>query len=504
MTHAAPSLARPTAAATDLTGFINGSFVPPGGGYGLPVIDPATEQQVGTLLESDAAQVDAAVLSACAAFESGVWSRQSTDRRQAIMLRVRDLILHHADELANSECTNTGIPRTQLRKLHVPGAAHHFQYYAELASQLKGELHQQRSGYQIQVSREPVGVAALISPWNGPVNMSCGKIAAALAFGNTCVLKPSEYTPLAFVCLMEILREAGVPDGVVNMVNGRGAVTGAALASHPRIDLVSFTGGSASGPLVNVAAARNLKRTTMELGGKSANIIMESADLERALDGALAAIFSTNGQQCLAGSRILVQRSIAAGFIERFVERTRKIRVGDPFDAKTELGPLAYRAHMDKVLGFIDIAQTEGATLLHGGRRSPQMPRGWYVEPTVVQAPSNQLRICQEEVFGPLATFITFDTLDDAITIANQSDFGLVAYLWTNTLSDVTRATRDIRAGTIWVNTTLVGDPRAPFGGVKQSGSGREGGTGSIEFYTELKSVVIPNGPAPLSRIGLG
>lgn len=498
------SLPEPVTATADLGSFINGRFVFGDGAQRLPVIDPATEQQVGTLLESDAAQVDAAVCSARAAFESGVWSRQSTDRRQACMLRVRDLIMVHADALAASECTNTGIPMTQLRKLHIPGAAHHFQYYAELASQLKGELHQQRSGYQIQVSREPVGIAALISPWNGPVNMSCGKIAAALAFGNSCVLKPSEYTPLAFVKLMEILREAGVPDGVVNMVNGRGSVTGAALASHPGIDLVSFTGGSASGPLVNVAAARNLKRTTMELGGKSANIILESADLERALDGALAGIFTTNGQQCLAGSRILVQRSIADAFIRRFVERTRAIRVGDPFDPRTELGPLAYRAHMEKVLAYASVAQEEGASLLHGGRRAPQMARGWFVEPTVVQAPSNQLRICQEEVFGPLATFLTFDTLDDAITIANQSDFGLVAYLWTNDLSDVTRATREIRAGTIWVNTTLVGDPRAPFGGVKQSGSGREGGTGSVEFYTELKSVVIPNGPAPIIRLGLG
>lgn len=493
----------PAAATGDLTAFINGKFAKPEASHPLAVIDPATEQQVGSLLESDAGQVDVAVRAARTAFESGVWSRQSTDRRQACMLRVRDLIMRNADALAASECTNTGIPFTQLRKLHVPGAAHHFQFYAELASQLKGELHQQRSGYQIQVSREPAGVAALISPWNGPVNMSCAKIAAALAFGNCCVLKPSEYTPLAFVRLMEILHEAGVPDGVVNMVNGRGAVTGAALASHPGVDLVSFTGGSASGPLVNVAAARNLKRTTMELGGKSANIIMQSADLEKALDGALAGIFTTNGQQCLAGSRILVQRSIAPTFMRRFVERTRALRIGDPFDASTELGPMAYRAHMEKVLAYAQIARGEGAAVLHGGGRPAQMSKGWYVEPTVVHATSNALRICQEEVFGPLATFIEFDTLDEAIAIANASDFGLVAYLWTNELSDMTRATREIRAGTIWVNTTLVGDPRAPFGGIKQSGNGREGGTGSVEFYTELKSVVIPNGPAPVSRMGL-
>ncbi len=411
MTVAAAGAARPTAAAADLLGFVDGRFVAADDARRLPVIDPATELQVGTLLESDAAQVDAAVRAARTAFDSGVWSRQSTDRRQACMLRVRDLIMRNADALAASECTNTGIPLTQLRKLHIPGAAHAFQFYAELASQLKGELHQQRSGYQIQVSREPVGVAALISPWNGPVNMS---------------------------------------------------------------------------------------------SGKSANIILESADLERALDGALAAIFTTNGQQCLAGSRILVQRSIAPAFMRRFVERARAIRIGDPFDPLTELGPMAYRAHMEKVLAYAEVARGEGAVVLHGGARPARMSKGWYVEPTVVHAPSNSLRICQEEVFGPLATFIEFDTLDEAITITNASDFGLVAYLWTNDLSAVTRASREIRAGTIWVNTTLVGDPRAPFGGVKQSGSGREGGTGSIEFYTELKSVVIPNGPAPIIRLGLG
>ncbi len=489
---------------TKICSYVQGQFIEPADQHTLPVINPATEEQICLLYEADSYEVDLAVKAARASFESGVWSRQSTDRRQATLLRVRDLIFQHAEELATLECLNTGIPYLQLKKLHVPGAGVQFQFHSEAASQLKGELHQQRSGYQLQVSREPAGVAALISPWNGPINLSCTKLAAALAYGNSCVLKPSEFTPLAFKKLMEIFQEAGIPDGVVNLVNGRGAITGAALVEHPDVDLVSFTGGGASGRVVNSIAARGMKRTIMELGGKSANIILASADLDVALDGALVGIFTANGQQCLAGSRILVQKSIAREFISKFVARARAIRIGDPFDPATELGPLANRAHMDKVLDFVKVACDEGAVLHCGGGRAPGFERGLYVEPIVAEASSNAMRICQEEVFGPFATFIEFDTLDEAIAIANDSEFGLVSYLWSNDLAAVTKAIREIRVGTIWVNTTLVGDPRAPFGGVKGSGTGREGGVGSIEFYTELKSVVIPTGgPAPVSKLGI-
>lgn len=487
-----------------LCSFIRGQFIAPADQHTLPVIDPSTEQALSLLYEADAKEVDLAVKAARDSFESGVWSRQSTDKRQAVLLRVRDLIRQHAQELAGLECLNTGIPYQQLKNLHIPGAAFQFQYHSEAASQLKGELHQQRSGYQIQVSREPVGVAALISPWNGPINLSCTKLAAALAYGNSCVLKPSEFTPLAFKKLMEILNEAGIPDGVVNLVNGRGSITGAALAEHPEVDLVSFTGGCTSGKVVNAIAAQGMKRTTMELGGKSANIILDSADLDVALDGALAAIFMTNGQQCLAGSRILVQKSIAKDFIDKFVARTRALRIGDPFDPNTELGPLANQTHMNKVLGYVKVARDEGATLHCGGGRASGFERGFYIDPIVVSTSSNDMKICQEEVFGPFATFIEFDTLEEAITIANDSTFGLISYLWSNDLAAVTTAIREIRVGTIWVNTTLVGDPRAPFGGVKGSGTGREGGVGSVEFYTELKSVVIPTGgPAPVPKLGI-
>ena len=488
----------------EICSYVQGQFIQPADQQTLPVINPATEEQLSLLYEADAHEVDLAVKAARASFDSGVWSRQSTDRRQATLLRVRDLIFKHAEELATLECLNTGIPYLQLKKLHVPGAGVQFQFHSEAASQLKGELHQQRSGYQIQVSREPAGVAALISPWNGPINLSCTKIAAAIAYGNSCVLKPSEFTPLAFKKLMEIFKEAGIPDGVINMVNGRGAVTGAALVEHRDVDLVSFTGGGTSGKTVNSIAAQGMKRTTMELGGKSANIILESADLEVALDGALASIFMANGQQCLAGSRILVQKSIAREFINKFIERARAVQIGDPFDPATELGPLAYRAHMNKVLDFVKIATDEGAVLHCGGGRTAGLDKGLYIDPIVVEASSNDMRICQEEVFGPFATFLEFETLDEAIDIANDSEYGLVSYLWSNDLAAVTKAIREIRVGTIWVNTTLVGDPRAPFGGVKESGTGREGGIGSVEFYTELKSVVIPTGgSAPVAKIGV-
>jgi acyl-CoA reductase-like NAD-dependent aldehyde dehydrogenase len=328
------------------------------------------------------------------------------------------------------------------------------------------------------------------------------RVATCIAFGNTCVLKPSEYTPVSMLRMVELFHEAGLAPGVVNLVNGRGGVTGVALVAHPGIDMVGFTGGTHTGAAIMSAAGRNLKPCILELGGKSANIIHPSANLERALDGALGGIYANNGQQCLAGSRILVQRSIADEFIERFVERARKIRIGDPMDARTELGPLAFEDHMKRVLSFVDVARAEGAKLLTGGRRSPEFAKGWYVEPTAVLAPDNRTRVCQDEIFGPFATFVTYDTLDDAIAIANDSPFGLVSYVWADDLNVVMRASREIRAGTVWVNTTLVRELRAPFGGFKQSGVGRDGATSSVEFFTELKTTTIPIDPAPLPKFG--
>jgi acyl-CoA reductase-like NAD-dependent aldehyde dehydrogenase len=500
--NAAPD-ARTAFAVPDLvTSLIDGRrLTPAAAGHDIPVVNPADEQVVSHLREADAAEVDAAVQSARRAFDHGPWPRMTLDERKDVLYRIRDVMRSHTDELAYLECLNTGLPIARIRE-HIARAARNFEFFAEVASTLRGETYTGLKGFLTYVTREPKGVGALIAPWNAPLALASMRVATCIAFGNTCVLKPSEYTPVSMLRMVELFHEAGLAPGVVNLVNGRGGVTGVALVAHPGIDMVGFTGGTHTGAAIMSAAGRNLKPCILELGGKSANIIHPSANLERALDGALGGIYANNGQQCLAGSRILVQRSIADEFIERFVERARKIRIGDPMDARTELGPLAFEDHMKRVLSFVDVARAEGAKLLTGGRRSPEFAKGWYVEPTAVLAPDNRTRVCQDEIFGPFATFVTYDTLDDAIAIANDSPFGLVSYVWADDLNVVMRASREIRAGTVWVNTTLVRELRAPFGGFKQSGVGRDGATSSVEFFTELKTTTIPIDPAPLPKFG--
>lgn len=473
-----------------------------GGGPRLPVIYPATGLPVGEVIEADATLVDRAVAAARASFRSGVWSRLSVARRQDMLLRIHDVVRAHAAELAELECLNTGIVMRELKLRHIERAAYNFRFFAEHIGQSASQVYTQTEGYQTVVVREPVGVAALLAPWNAPVALASMKVAAAIAFGNSCVLKPSEQTPLALYRFVELLHEAGLPAGVVNLVNGRGPVTGHALVSHPDIDLVSFTGGTETGRSIMAAAGQNLVPCTMELGGKSANIVFASADQERALDGALLGIFSNNGQQCLAGSRILLERRIADDFIARFTERARRIRIGDPMDDHTELGPLASLGHMRRVLGFVDTATADGCTLLTGGRQPDSAGQGFYVEPTAVLAPSNAVRVAQDEIFGPFATFMLFDSIDEAIAIANDSRFGLVSYVWSDHLPTVMRATEGLRSGVVWVNTPMMRELRAPFGGYRESGVGREGGAACEAFYTEPKTISIPTVPPPLRKLG--
>ena len=326
--------------------------------------------------------------------------------------------------------------------MHVARAAYNFEFFGEVLSQESGEVYTQNPNYLTYVTREPVGVGAMMAPWNAPIPLASMRVATCIAFGNTCVLKPSEYTPHSMQRMVEIFHEAGLPPGVVNLVNGRGPVTGTALVNHPDVDMVGFTGGSGDRQDHHVRGrGKSLKPVLLELGGKSANIVHESADLDRALDGALIGIFSSNGQQCLAGSRILLQRSIAGEFIERFVERAKRLRIGDPLNAETEIGPLCYENHMNRVLSYADLAREEGAKLLLGGGRPQGFEQGWFVEPTAVLAGDNSLRICQEEIFGPFATFLEFEDMDEALRIANDSQFGLVAYLWAQDLN-VTNACR--------------------------------------------------------------
>jgi acyl-CoA reductase-like NAD-dependent aldehyde dehydrogenase len=480
---------------------INGERVA-GDGARLPIVYPATGLPVGEVIEADAATVDRAVAAARASFRSGVWSRLSVARRQDMLLRIHDVVRAHADELAELECLNTGIVMRELKLRHIERAAYNFRFFSEHIGQSASQVYTQTEGYQTVVVREPVGVAALLAPWNAPVALASMKVAAAIAFGNSCVLKPSEQTPLALYRFVELLHEAGLPPGVVNLVNGRGPVTGHALVSHPDIDLVSFTGGTETGRSIMAAAGQNLVPCTMELGGKSANIVFASADQDRALDGALLGIFSNNGQQCLAGSRILLERRIAEDFISRFTERARRIRIGDPMDDRTELGPLASLAHMRRVLGFVDTATADGCSLLTGGRQPDSAGNGFYVEPTAVLAPSNAVRVAQDEIFGPFATFILFDTIDEALGIANDSRFGLVSYVWSDHLPTVMRATEGLRSGVVWVNTPMMRELRAPFGGYRESGVGREGGAACEAFYTEPKTISIPTVPPPLRKLG--
>jgi len=475
-----------------------------GGGPTLDVVYPATAAVVGALVEADERTVGQAVAAARAAFDRGAWSRAPVAKRQDTLLRIHDVVRAHAAELAELECLNTGIVLRELRTRHVERAAYNFRFFAEFIGQSAGQVYTQTEGYQTVVVREPVGVAALLAPWNAPLALASMKVAAAIAFGNSCVLKPSEQTPLALHRFVELLHEAGLPPGVVNLVNGRGPVTGHALVSHPDVDLVSFTGGTETGRSIMAAAGRNLVPCTMELGGKSANIVFASADRERALDGALIGIFSNNGQQCLAGSRILVERRIADEFIGRFVERARAIRVGDPMDDATELGPLSSAVHQRRVLGFVDTAREDGCTLLTGGRIPDPARPGFFVQPTAVLAPSNGARVAQQEIFGPFATFLVFDTVDEALTIANDTRYGLVSYVWSDHLPTVMRTAEGLRSGVVWVNTPMMRELRAPFGGYGESGVGREGGAACEAFYSEPKTITIPTVPPALRRLGAG
>lgn len=488
----------------EVTSLIEGRRMPAGGRM-LPVVYPATGATVSMLAEAGAAEVDLAVQAARRAFERSGWPALSVDKRQEMLLKLHDVVLAHADELARLECLNLGVSMRELRERHMKRAAYNFRFFAEHIGQMRGQVYDQSPGYRSIVAREPVGVAALIAPWNAPTALASMKIAAAIAFGNTCVLKPSEQTPLALARFVELLHEAGLAPGVVNLINGRGGVTGEALVRHPDVDLISFTGGTATGRRIAAVAGERLKPVTMELGGKSANIIFASADLERALDAALVGIFSNNGQQCLAGSRILVEKRIADDFIARFVERARRIRIGDPMRDDTELGPLASAAHRDRVLSYAQIARDDGATLLTGGERAEMegdLSGGFFAQPTAVLAASNDSRVCQDEIFGPFAAFLTFETYEEAIRLANGTSFGLVSYVWSDHLPTVERAVRDLKSGVVWVNTPMMRELRAPFGGYRDSGLGREGGEACEQFYTEVKTITVPSMPVAVRKMG--
>lgn len=470
--------------------------------YTFEHVCPSTEEPLYEVVECDADVVDKAVSAARRAFAESGWSGSSVAARKPVLRRMIDAIEKHRDELAAIQSLEVGLPLSGVQGMHMQRTIDNFDFFIAVADTMGGHSYTQTGRYTSLVTREPVGVAALLAPWNAPLVLSSMKMAAALALGNSCVVKASEYSPWSLYRFIEILHEADIPPGLINLVNGRGAVTGKALVEHADIDLIGFVGGTATGREIIRSSANGIRKVGLELGGKSANIVLESANLESAVDGSLIAILAGNGEQCLAGSRLLVQDSIADDFIERFIERLQRVRIGDPFAPETELGPMAFAAHRQRVLDYAAIAEADGGRLLCGGKVAEGFDKGFYLEPTAVLTEDNRARVCQEEVFGPFVTIQRFSTPDHALAIANDSDYGLVSYLWSDDLPTVMHLSRGLRAGTVWVNTPLTRDLRAPFGGYRQSGLGRDGLHASVELMTEEKTVMLPNEALVLPKLG--
>jgi 5-carboxymethyl-2-hydroxymuconic-semialdehyde dehydrogenase len=468
-------------------------------------VNPATQQVLAEVARGGAAEVDAAVAAAKAAFPA--WAGKPATERATLLRRLADLIARHVPAISRTETEDTGQPIAQTGKQLVPRAADNFYYFAEMCVRVDGHTYPTPTHLNYTLY-QPVGVCALISPWNVPFMTATWKVAPALAFGNTAVLKMSELSPLTAARLGELALEAGIPAGVLNVVHGYGPEAGEPLCRHPNVRAISFTGSTATGN--RIVKSAGLKKFSMELGGKSPFVVFEDADLARALDAALFMVFSNNGERCTAGSRILVQKSVYADFATRFAERARRIRVGDPLEETTLIGPMVSKNHLAKVRSYIVEGPKEGATLLCGGidrpADAPELPvavrSGNYVWPTVFADVDNRMRIAQEEIFGPVACLIPFTDEADAIAKANDIQYGLSSYVWSENLGRAHRVAAAIEAGMCFVNSQNVRDLRQPFGGTKASGVGREGGTWSYEVFLEPKNVCVSLGAHHIPRWG--
>ena len=470
-----------------LANFIGGKFCPPiGGGY-FDDIEPASGERIAEVPDSDERDIDSAARVARKAFAS--WSRTPVAERSRLLLRLADLIEQDGEELAQLESRDSGKAISLARKLDIPRAVANFRFFGTAILHIASEAHVTDSAALNYTLRQPIGVAGLISPWNLPLYLLTWKIAPAIAAGNTCIAKPSELTPLTANRLAELSIEAAIPAGVINIVHGYGNKAGRAMTTHPDIPVISFTGGTVTGATIAANAAPRFKKLSLELGGKNPNLVFADADLDDAIATSIRSSFWNQGEICLCGSRIFVERSIHDVFVERFVAATKKLRIGEPSDESTDIGALISEAHAEKVTGYFELAKQEGGTVVTGGKRIAR--RGFFVEPTVITGLAYDCRVLQEEIFGPVVTITPFDREDEAIAFANSTRYGLSATLWTRDLQRAHRVAAAIDCGTVWINCWLLRDLRVPFGGMKESGVGREGGFESLNFFTETKNVCV-------------
>jgi acyl-CoA reductase-like NAD-dependent aldehyde dehydrogenase len=467
---------------------INNEFVEAKSGKVFESINPATEQVIALAAEADKADVDEAVKAARTAVEEGPWSRMSGHDRAKVLRDLADLLDQNSEQIAQLETIDNGTPISSARVL-VSMAVQALHFFAGAATNLSGHTVASASDRFNYTLREPVGVVGSIIPWNGPMLAASWKIGPALAAGNTVVLKPAEQTPLSAMRLAELAVEAGVPAGVINILTGFGPGAGSSIAEHPGIDKVSFTGSTEVGRKILEASNRNLKRLTLELGGKSPNIVFPDADLSKALPGSVLAFTFVSGQVCAAGTRLFVQQDFKDEFVSRLTEQTASIKVGDPMDETTTMGPVSCKEQFDRVQDYLAVGRDEGATARAGG--AAMGGSGYFVEPTVFDDVTNSMRIAREEIFGPVVSVIGFSDEDDAVFQSNDTQYGLGAAVWTRDLSRAHKIARRIKAGTVWVNTTMAFDPTMPFGGYKQSGYGRELGLDWYQDYTEEKAVFV-------------
>ncbi|MFJ7682833.1 aldehyde dehydrogenase family protein [Peribacillus butanolivorans] len=476
--------------ALDLKMFINGEWVGSTSGEKRDVLNPATGEVIATAAEGTEKDVDAAVEAAKYAFYEGGWWGTPAVERARLLFKIADKLEEKAEELAALETLDNGKPLREAR-FDIDDAAACFRYYAGLATKPTGQTYEVPDGQQAMVIREPIGVCGQIIPWNFPLLMSAWKLAPALAAGNSVVFKPSEVTPVTAVKLFEILEEVGVPKGVANLVLGAGPVVGQAIAEHEEIDKVAFTGGTATGRKIMEASLGNLKKVTLELGGKSPNIVFADSDFETAVDYALFGIFCNQGQVCSAGSRLLLEESIYDQFIASLTAKAKQIKVGSGSDERTHMGPVVSEAHMNKILSYIEIGKEEGAKLIVGGNRikGEGLENGYFVEPTIFVDTTPEMRIVQEEIFGPVLVVQKFKDEAEALRLANDTKYGLAGAVFTNDIAKAYRVIKKVRAGITWINSYHPTYNEAPWGGFKQSGNGRELGTFGYEAYTEVKQI---------------